>query len=269
MAEFTPFWEQPSHPGLIQVVKGNRPYTSAAYSLVLLPPGALFAHITTATTVAHTTYTSVATGSDSRIELNSDLVYCNHSCQPSLVFDMARLEVRVSDDRPLRPGDALTFFYPSTEWDMVQPFRCECGADDGVCLGRVAGASVVEPQLLMARWWLNEHVRDLVADKMQAAGRFTAAAAAPARKAVGDLKVVAAEGQMAAVHKTTSTYASGRGRFPANLSYPARCVQSPVYMSILTRPASPSDDGAYAVPDAAADSHTSSKLQSPLQAQIE
>lgn len=199
MAEFTPFWEQPSHPGLIQVVKGNRPYTSAAYSLVSLPPGALFAHITTATTVAHTTYTSVATGSDSRIELNSDLVYCNHSCQPSLVFDMARLEVRVSDDRPLRPGDALTFFYPSTEWDMVQPFQCECGADDGVCLGRIAGASVVEPELLLAHWWLNEHVRALVADKMQAAGRFTAAAAAPARKAVGDLEVVAAEGQMAAV----------------------------------------------------------------------
>ncbi|UNI22412.1 hypothetical protein JDV02_008303 [Purpureocillium takamizusanense] len=209
MAEFTPFWEQPSHPGLIRVVKGSRPYTAAAYSLVSLPAGAHFAAITTATSVPHTTYTSVATGSDSRIELNSDLVYCNHSCRPSLVFDMTRFEVRVADDRPLGVGDALTFFYPSTEWDMVQPFSCECGAGDGVCLKRVAGASAIDPEVLLARWWLNEHVRALATEKkkktamMRTTMMRTSRGLADATTAGGAggeaVTAAAAEGPMAAV----------------------------------------------------------------------
>ncbi|KAJ6442238.1 galactose-proton symport [Purpureocillium lavendulum] len=165
--EFTAFWEQPSHPELIQVVKGTRPYAAAAYSLVALPAGAHFARITTATPVPQTTYTSVGTGRDARVELNSDLVYCNHSCAPSLVFDMARREVRVADGRPLRRGDPLTFFYPSSEWDMVQPFRCECGEGVQVCLGVVAGASNIDP-LVLSRYWLNDHVRELLAEKMGA-----------------------------------------------------------------------------------------------------
>ncbi|KAF5856989.1 hypothetical protein ETB97_006445 [Aspergillus alliaceus] len=122
MGEFKPFWEQPSHPDKIEVVKGNKPYKSSAYSKIFLPAGALFTKIATATFVDHDTYTTVATSKNSRIELNSDLVYCNHSCNPSLVFDMTRFEVRVSEDRPLSVGDELTFFYPSTEWKMVQPF---------------------------------------------------------------------------------------------------------------------------------------------------
>lgn len=36
------------------------------------------------------------------------------------------------------PGAELTFFYPSTEWDMETPFDCCCGAAG--CLGRIAGA---------------------------------------------------------------------------------------------------------------------------------
>ncbi|KAB8242433.1 hypothetical protein BDV35DRAFT_366204 [Aspergillus flavus] len=57
---------------------------------------------------------------------------------------MTRFEVRVSDDRPLTVGDELTFFYPSTEWTMVQPFQCGCGAGLRRCLGRVAGASQID-----------------------------------------------------------------------------------------------------------------------------
>lgn len=163
MPEFIPCWEQPSHPDHLQVAKGDQPYKSAAYSLISLPAGALFAKITTATFVDQTTYTSVATGKDSRIELNSDLVYCNHSCNPSLVFDMARFEVRVSEDRPLAVGDELTFFYPSTEWEMVQPFRCECSANPDQCLGFIAGSSKIEPSVL-ARFWLNDHIRQLLKD---------------------------------------------------------------------------------------------------------
>ncbi|PHH66333.1 hypothetical protein CDD82_1551 [Ophiocordyceps australis] len=164
MAQFIPFWQQPSHPDRLNVVKSEQAYHSAAYSLISLPAGALFAKITTAIPVSHTTYTSVATGVDTRIELNSDLVYCNHSCAPSLVVDMACFEVRVAPDRPLEVGDALTFFYPSTEWQMVQPFHCECDAG-GKCLGFISGSANIDSSVL-ARYWLNDHIRQLMADKM-------------------------------------------------------------------------------------------------------
>lgn len=157
MAEFTPTWQQPSHPDRLQVAKGDRPYSAAAYSLVSLPPGALFAKIETATSAPVDTYTSVGDGVNTRIELNSDLVYCNHSCDPSLIFDMANMEVRVTDNKPLKVGDALTFFYPSSEWDMVQPFQCECRS--AKCLGLIAGASKMDPQILET-YWLNRHILD-------------------------------------------------------------------------------------------------------------
>ncbi|KAF4503946.1 hypothetical protein G6O67_008574 [Ophiocordyceps sinensis] len=77
-------------------------------------------------------------------------VYCNHSCSPSLVFDMTRFEVRVSGHGPLSVGDALTFFYPSTEWRMVQPFGCECGADRCAdrCLGFINRGYKIGPSIV-------------------------------------------------------------------------------------------------------------------------
>jgi len=160
MPPLTPHWPQPSHPTLIAVTQSPNPstYTSGATSLVSLPAGSLFTPITTATSATRATYSTVQIGADKHIELNSDLLYCNHSCAPSLEFDMGKFEVRVARDRDLKEGDALTFFYPSTEWDMAQPFRCECAAGEGRCLGWIKGAAWLEGGGL-GGYWLNEHVR--------------------------------------------------------------------------------------------------------------
>jgi hypothetical protein len=55
----------------------------------------------------------------------------------------------------LRIGEELTFFYPSTEWDMDQGFSCFCGSK--ACLGYISGAKhmdaaqlEVRPQFLFA-----------------------------------------------------------------------------------------------------------------------
>lgn len=191
-------WKQPSHPGLIHVSRGAG-RGSGAVSLVSLPPGALFAKMTSATPCQQRSWTTVQSGDDgSNIELNSDLVFCNHSCRPSLVFDMGKFEVRVVDDRPLKAGDPLTFFCtyllmfivlrpasqgpsgqenllrfsvylliwspdPSTEWDMAGPFTCECSKDDGnQCGRRIAGAKYADSTLLK-QYWLNDHIKHLLA----------------------------------------------------------------------------------------------------------
>ncbi|CAI7574343.1 unnamed protein product [Penicillium palitans] len=135
----------PTHPECLRVERSTKAFASGAYSLVDLPAGAVFAKITTATP-GKKAYTSVQTGRDTHIELNSDLVYCNHSCAPSLVFDM---------------GDALTFFYPSTEWDMDQAFQCTCGAGDGICRGWISGAKTMSPEKLDG-YWLNGHISELL-----------------------------------------------------------------------------------------------------------
>ncbi|KAM4058225.1 putative galactose-proton symport [Hirsutella rhossiliensis] len=165
MPELVPLWEQPSHPGRLLVVKGSQPYKTAAFSLISLPAGAFFAKINSATPVNRPTYTSVASGKDSHLELNSDLVYCNHSCNPSLIFDMTRFEVRVSDTRPLSIGDSLTWFYPASEWEMAQGFTCECGEGDK-CLGFITGSSKIDHSVL-ERYWVNDHIRQLVEEQMQ------------------------------------------------------------------------------------------------------
>ncbi|CAE7211097.1 hypothetical protein P3342_012149 [Pyrenophora teres f. teres] len=157
-----PAWVKPDLTRLLRVEHAPGSFTSRSVSLVSLPPGALFARITNPTP-ATVAYSSVQASRDLHIELNSDLVYINHSCAPSLVFDMARWEIRVSDKgEGLKEGDELTFFYPSTEWDMAQPFDCLCKKKE--CVGRVAGARDMDESVL-GRYWLNAHVEELLEER--------------------------------------------------------------------------------------------------------
>jgi hypothetical protein len=61
----------PTHPDRLHVNRSAKAFGSGAESLVDLPAGALFAKIT-GTTPGKKAYTSVQTGRDSHIELNSD-----------------------------------------------------------------------------------------------------------------------------------------------------------------------------------------------------
>ncbi|KAH0544596.1 hypothetical protein FGG08_001245 [Glutinoglossum americanum] len=163
MAPVIPHWAQPSHPNLIKVVVRPEAFTSGAFSLVALPAGSFFTRIDSAT-LAPKAYSSVQISRNEHIELNSDLIYCNHSCEPSLEFDMTKFEVRVGRNRNLKVGDALTFFYPSSEFQMAQSFQCECGAGDGICKGWISGASQMGRQA-MEGYWLNEHIEALLLEK--------------------------------------------------------------------------------------------------------
>lgn len=149
----------PSYPGRMQVDRSPEEFGNGASSLIDLPAGTLSVKIAAAKPGTKA-YTSVQTGRDSHIELHSDLVYCNHSCTPSLNFDMKNMEVRVVDDRPLKIGDALTFFYPSTEWEMGLPIDCACGAGEGICKGKLSGAKAMD-RAELEKYWLNDHIRTL------------------------------------------------------------------------------------------------------------
>lgn len=153
----------PSHPDLIKVVRSPEAFASGAVSLVSLPAGAHFVDIMTATP-APCRYTSVQDSVNTHAELNSDLIFCNHSCAPTIIFDMGKLEVRVVENRALKKGDPLTFFYPSTEWDMAQPFECNCGAPENICKGWISGAKNMKLGHLEG-YWLNDHIVRLLAQR--------------------------------------------------------------------------------------------------------
>lgn len=90
MAPLTPHWQQPSHPDIQEVVIVNETeYTTKSLSRVALPPFALFARLDfpPCTEAAEPTYATVQMGRNRHLNLNSDLLYINHSCEPSLVSE--------------------------------------------------------------------------------------------------------------------------------------------------------------------------------------
>ncbi|KAG7443665.1 uncharacterized protein BT62DRAFT_934897 [Guyanagaster necrorhizus] len=105
-------------------------------------------------------------GPEDHIELNSDFVYVNHSCEPNTAFDLSSPDSAGWHIRALRrieAGDALGFFYPSTEWDMDQPFSCECGTK--TCLGIIQGAKYLNKEDLLAHGWISPWILDLASQK--------------------------------------------------------------------------------------------------------
>ncbi|KAK3080502.1 hypothetical protein LTS18_000726, partial [Coniosporium uncinatum] len=108
------------------VERSKKSFPSRAVSFITLFAGAVFARITTATPAKGKAYTSVQVCKTEHIERKSELIYCNHTCNPTVVFDMKALEVRVGSDRELKVGYILTCSCPSTERDTAQPFECNC-----------------------------------------------------------------------------------------------------------------------------------------------
>lgn len=88
-APLKPHWHQPSHPEIQQVVPGadGGDFSSKSLSKVRVAPFGVFADMTfpPCTLVGASTYATVQISRDRHILLNSDLLYLNHSCEPSLV----------------------------------------------------------------------------------------------------------------------------------------------------------------------------------------
>ena len=108
---------KPTHPGYFKVVRQGTPesFSSRLVAERDYPKGAVIANLE-GLTPGPKRYSSVQISEEEHIELNSDLVFMNHSCEPSTRMDVDKRAVVAAKD--LVPGDELTFFYPSTEWDM-------------------------------------------------------------------------------------------------------------------------------------------------------
>ncbi|KAL2759579.1 hypothetical protein ACRALDRAFT_2023751 [Sodiomyces alcalophilus JCM 7366] len=160
MAPIKPHWTQPSHPDVQEVIKASdTEFLTKSVSKVHLPPFAIFAKLSfpPCTFVKQPTYATVQCGRDKHFDLNSDLLYINHSCDPSL------------------------FFYPSTEWSMAQPFDCFCGASS--CRGTISGARDMTRAQLQGVW-LNGYILELLAERDAAVAAAASSAKLPSENGV-------------------------------------------------------------------------------------
>jgi len=85
------------------------------------------------------------------------LAALNHSCDPNVVLDTEGMIMIARRD--IEKGEELSFFYPSTEWEMQAPFICLCGATN--CIHVVAGARFL-PLSTLESHYLSKHVRETV-----------------------------------------------------------------------------------------------------------
>jgi hypothetical protein len=121
MAPLQPDWVQPSHPDIQEViVESGVEFRSMSRSKVALPPFAVYAKMSfpPCTIAAEPTYATVQIGRDRHLNLNSDLLYINHSCEPSLVSTCMLRFTFPSLPFPTLPSPSLPFRYSAAKlWD--------------------------------------------------------------------------------------------------------------------------------------------------------
>ncbi|PWN19055.1 hypothetical protein BCV69DRAFT_284656 [Microstroma glucosiphilum] len=151
----------PTHPHLFLVHFSPGDYNSSLVTQRPFARGETLAYMDSAERAPLKRYSTVQVGEESHIELNSDLLYINHSCDPSVRFEVGeeRKMWRAVAERDIQKGEALSFFYPSTEWSMAQPFKCNCNSSR--CLGTISGAKDIDAQTLLEGYFVNEHIRRL------------------------------------------------------------------------------------------------------------
>ena len=124
------------------------------HSTKTFQPGDIISHFSAAGVFDKPSYLTVQTGDDTHITLLPGfLQYINHSCSPNVFFDTIAMHLLCL--REILPGDQFTFFYPSTEWEMAQPFACSCGTAD--CVGTITGASQMNREVL-SRYKLTDYI---------------------------------------------------------------------------------------------------------------
>ncbi|KAF7375733.1 hypothetical protein MSAN_00462800 [Mycena sanguinolenta] len=150
----------PSHTDFVVEFKSGD-FASSLITRRDFAPGEILAFLTEGRRSARTYQTD-------NIDLNSDFAYSNHSCVPNAVFDLsstdpAKWNVRALTNIPA--GTPVVWFYPSTEWEMIQPFECQCGTEQKKCVGRIQGAKALTYAEVAGRGWISPWIEELMMER--------------------------------------------------------------------------------------------------------
>lgn len=135
---------------------------NSLHALVAFKKGALISNFTAGNVYSEPNYLTVQKGIDEHITLMPEfLQYINHSCSPNVFFDTATMEVIALKD--IQPNEEFTFFYPSTELDMAQPFICYCGSRS--CLQNIKGSKYI-PGKILKKYRLTDFIQQQLQHKL-------------------------------------------------------------------------------------------------------
>jgi len=158
----TPSTEVISKHIFANVLLNNETNQKALFAAVSFNPGDIICKFSADITQSYATYLTVQTAADRHITLKPEfLQYINHSCSPNVFFNTTTMELVCLQS--MQPGDEFTFFYPSTEWEMAQPFVCNCGS--AACLQLINGASHLSVETL-SKYKLTDFIRQQVRQKL-------------------------------------------------------------------------------------------------------
>ena len=145
-----------------EVIQNSSSGQKSLHATASFNPGDVICPFTAGVTQDYATYLTVQTGVNTHITLMPEfLQYINHCCAPNVFFDTAAMQLVCLG--ALQPGDELTFFYPSTEWDMAQPFVCNCGSKN--CLQLINGASHLSVETLRQHC-LTDFIKEQAKEKL-------------------------------------------------------------------------------------------------------
>jgi SET domain len=137
-----------------EVLKDTETGHQYLHSKQIFQPGDIISYFSAAGVFTEPSYLTVQTGDDTHITLLPEfLQYINHSCSPNMFFDTTAMHLLCLSE--ILPGDQFTFFYPSTEWQMAQPFECRCGT--AACIGLIDGASQLDREIL-SRYKVTDYI---------------------------------------------------------------------------------------------------------------
>lgn len=145
-----------------EVIQSPSSGQNSLHASVSFSAGDIICHFSAGVTQDYATYLTVQTGPNKHITLMPEfLQYINHSCAPNVFFDTTAMQLVCLS--ALQPGDEMTFFYPSTEWHMAQPFVCNCGSKN--CLRLINGASHLSVESLK-QYRLTDFIKEQAKEKL-------------------------------------------------------------------------------------------------------
>ena len=128
-----------------EVWKNGTTGQQSLHATKVFMPGDVICSFGSSAVLEKPTYLTVQTGDNTHILLQPEfLQYINHSCNPNVFFNTTTMELVCL--QKVQQDEEFTFFYPSTEWQMDQPFECYCGS--GNCLQQISGAANLPKDVL-------------------------------------------------------------------------------------------------------------------------
>lgn len=151
-----------SKHGFAEIIQNTDSGQKSLHALVPFKKGDLVSRFSAGTIYSVPNYLTVQRGIDEHITLEPQfLQYINHSCNPNVFFNTTTMEVTAIRD--IEPNEEFSFFYPSTELDMAQPFLCYCGTRD--CLQNIKGAKYI-PGEILKKYQLTDFIREQLQYKL-------------------------------------------------------------------------------------------------------